>query len=191
MKDWKESLRKGFDPLVRALGRAGIHPNVLTVAGSLLALIPAWLLAQHRFLAAGIALALTAPFDFLDGQLARHTGKTTRFGALLDSTLDRVSEFLLFGGYLLYFRGHPALQVQLFFLLMFALLVSYVRARGEGLGVSTSAGPMDRAGRYLAYVLLTLAGPRVFALGVPVLLVLVALTVVRRMAALYDSLNSK
>ncbi len=191
MKDWKQSLRRNFDPLVRVLDRAGVHPNAVTVAGFLLAILPAWLLVRHQFVWAGIALALTAPLDFLDGQLARYSGKITRFGALLDSTLDRISEFLLLGGYIVHYQGHPALQVQLFFLLMFAILVSYVRARGEGLGVSVTAGPMDRAGRYLAYTLLTLAGSRIFALAVPILLVLVALTVVRRMAALYNSLNSK
>jgi len=191
VSDWKQTSRRAFDPLVRVLARWGVHPNALTVTGSLLSLVPAYLLVRHQFLWAGVALAIVTPLDLLDGQLARSTGKTTRFGALLDSTLDRISEFLLMGGYLLYFRGVFHVQVQLFFLLLFAFLVSYVRARGEGLGVSVQAGPMDRTGRYLAYILLTLAGPRIFSLTLPVLLVLVAVTVVRRMAALYNSLNSK
>jgi len=190
VSDWKQTSRKAFDPLVRLLARLGVHPNALTVAGFLLSLVPAGLLVRGHFLGAGVILALVTPLDLLDGQLARSTGKTTRFGALLDSTLDRISEFLLLGGYLVYFRGHPVVQVQVFFLLLFAFLVSYVRARGEGLGVSVQAGPMDRTGRYLAYILLTLAGPRSFAGALPVLLVLVALTVVRRMAGLYNSLNS-
>ncbi len=180
-----------FQPLVDWMARQGVHPNVLTVAGLFLMLLPTWLIVQGHFFWGAIALSAVITTDFLDGQLARTSGKTTKFGAFLDSTLDRISEFLLIGGYLLYFRGDPRTQVWLYLFLLCSILVSYVRARGEGLGVSVQVGPMNRPGRLFTLVVLTLLGPKVFALLLPYVTFLVAFTVVRRSTELYNSLKNR
>ncbi len=183
--------RELFQPLVDWMARQGVHPNVLTVLGLLLMVIPTWLIVQGHFFWASIALSIVMTSDFLDGQLARTSGRTTKFGAFLDSTLDRVSEFLLVGGYLFYYRNAPQTQVWLYLFLMCSILVSYVRARGEGLGFSAQAGPMNRPGRLTSLVIMTLLGPQWFARLLPYVTVLVAFTVVRRGTELYNSFKKR
>ena len=79
-------------PAARILSKTGVTPNMLTVMGFLVSIAAAVLIAKEYFLAGGLVILLAGAFDLLDGPLARATGKTTRFGAFLDSTLDRLSE---------------------------------------------------------------------------------------------------
>ena len=90
-------------PLGSALGSLGIHPNALTLLGLLPAVVAALLSASGQFLAAGLVLLVGAPFDALDGAVARAMNKVSRFGAFLDSTTDRYSEGFLFAGIAYYF----------------------------------------------------------------------------------------
>lgn len=186
-----EKIRDVIDPVVNIIANVGLKPNHLTLLGFLCIFLPAFFIVKGWFQLASILLIVVSATDFLDGQLARKYGMVTPLGAFLDSTLDRVSEFILIGSYLIHFYGSPKVSAWLYFLLMFSLLVSYTRARGEGLGVSVTVGPMDRTGRMLTYIVLTLLGERVFAMVLPLFVLLVATTVVRRGFQLYNSLSTK
>jgi len=129
-------------PPARAVAKTGISPNSLTIAGFLINIGIAYLLATGHFLLGGSLVLVAGAFDLLDGALARTTGKTTKFGALLDSTLDRYSEaVLLFGLVVYYVRDDATTELLLIFAaIVGSMLVSYVRARAEGLGLDAEVG---------------------------------------------------
>jgi len=185
----RDDLRKPLNPLVQVLARIGVSPHLLTVLGLVFTGGVVWLYVQGLFLQAGLALFAVGLFDTLDGQLARTSGQASRFGALLDSSLDRVAEALLFGGWVYVFRERFDLVVWLYAGWTGAFMVSYLRARGEGLGYSTRKGPMDRVLRYVFWVGGSLFGQEVFAKLVPVWVVLTWITVVRRLLDLYGALR--
>ena len=136
-------------PMARALVHLGVSPNLITVTGLAMAGVSAYLIGIGLPLFGGIVLLLSGVFDILDGAVARATGHTTQFGAFLDSTIDRASEGLVLLGLLIYFLGNSSsLEVMLVYLaLAGSFLVSYVRARAEGLGVECTVGVMTRPER--------------------------------------------
>jgi len=153
-------IRDGFvrllAPLVHLLVRLQVHPNVITTLGTLVVLGSATAFAIGWVQWGGFLLLLSGVFDLLDGRLAREGGRETAFGAFYDSTLDRVGEAALFTGIGVFFlRGgvapsRMALGVALCFVALTAsLLVSYARARAEGLGVECKVGIAQRAERVL------------------------------------------
>jgi CDP-diacylglycerol--glycerol-3-phosphate 3-phosphatidyltransferase len=144
-------------PVARALIRAGVHPNAITTIGTLVTIASgvAFALGQVRW--AGFVLLFSGLFDILDGQVARQGGKATTFGAFYDSTLDRVGETAIFTGLAIHFLrgGVPAERVvpavlAAIIALAASLLVSYTRARAEGLGIECKVGFAARAERLIA-----------------------------------------
>ncbi len=148
------------EPIALALGRSGLSPNALTVIGTSLHVIVAWLIGSGHLFAGGALLAVAAGFDGLDGTLARLTGRESRFGAFFDSTMDRVSEILAFLGLLAYAQaeGLPGEQLLTLVALAGSLMVSYTRARSEGLQCGTKAGVFGRLERMVVLVVGLLAG---------------------------------
>ena len=147
LSDWLRE--KGLwllSPLSQMLAKLGVIPNMLTVAGFLLNLPVAWALAVGRHRLAGVILILAASFDALDGSLARHSEQTTRFGAFLDSVLDRLSEATVFMGLAIYtIRGGDSVgQILVYAAIIGSLMVSYVRARAEGVGIACKVGLFTR-----------------------------------------------
>jgi len=145
--DQARKLSKGFvEPVAMAMGRVGLTPNSLTLIGSALHLIVAWLIAIGHLPLAGLALILTAAFDGFDGTLARLTGRASKLGAFLDSTFDRISEIIVFCGLLWYTvaQGMTTESLLVIVTLGFSLMVSYTRARSEALGCGTKAGVFGR-----------------------------------------------
>jgi len=129
-------------------------PNGITILGFLITVVSAYLVGAGWLLAGGIVFLVGGSLDLLDGGLARLTGKASPFGALLDSVFDRLSEAALFVGIAVYaLRDDISEDRQIFFItvlllaLIFSQGVSYLRARGEGLGVFTKAGLMTRPER--------------------------------------------
>ncbi|NQW23517.1 MAG: CDP-alcohol phosphatidyltransferase family protein [SAR202 cluster bacterium] len=129
-------------------------PNGITILGFLIAVVAAYLVGSGWLIAGGIVFLFGGGLDLMDGALARLTNKTSPFGALLDSVFDRLSEAALFVGLAIYaLRADLGDDRQIFFvtILLLALIfsqgVSYLRARGEGLGVFTKAGLMTRPER--------------------------------------------
>ena len=128
-----------LDPIVRVLVAAGITPNMLTVAGFLGNVGAAWLVASGELVLGGVLVLVFSAMDLLDGAVARATGKASPFGAMFDSVLDRLSEAAVLGGILLYeleLENHEE-AVLAFWAVVGSLMVSYVRARVEGLGIMT------------------------------------------------------
>jgi CDP-diacylglycerol--glycerol-3-phosphate 3-phosphatidyltransferase len=133
------------------LAKTGLSPNVLTVAGLLLAFAVAWVLSSGRFFLGGFLVLLSGAFDLLDGAVARASGRTTTFGALLDSTFDRLSEAALFMGLLAFYASEGSYQELLLVgaALVGSIMTSYVRARAEGLGLECDVGVFTRPERVI------------------------------------------
>jgi len=139
------------DPVARIIAKTRLTPNVLTIAGFLINIGVAALLAWGHLFIGGFLVLLSGVFDLLDGALARVTGQSTKFGAILDSTFDRFSEAIVLFG-LLFFYTHPPLtrEILLIFTAMVgSVLVSYVRARAEGLGLRCEVGLFTRPERII------------------------------------------
>jgi len=141
-------------PGARLLRSVGLTPNIITLLGFAVSVAAAVLVAAGWLLAGGIVFLIGGALDLFDGALARLSGKTSPFGALLDSVFDRLGEAALFVGLAVYglragYRDDFLLlfQAVLLLALIFSQGVSYLRARGEGLGVFTRAGLMTRPER--------------------------------------------
>ncbi|MCS7178559.1 MAG: CDP-alcohol phosphatidyltransferase family protein [Anaerolineae bacterium] len=136
-------------PMARVLARWRVHPNTLTLLGCLLSIGVGGVIASGRLTLGGWLLTIVAPMDALDGALARLTGRSSRFGAFLDSTLDRVSEAVLLlclaAHYL--WRGATTEVLLAFLTLIGANLVSYTRARAEASGYACKIGFFTRLER--------------------------------------------
>jgi len=150
----RRATRGLVDPVVGLLARTGVTPNALTVLGCAAHLPVAWFLAQGQLLAGAVALAIAAAVDGFDGSLARATGRASRFGAFLDSSLDRTSEILVYLGLVVWAQanGPPRLVPLVLLVTGGSLMVSYTRARAEGLGSGTKVGVFGRFERMLTLV---------------------------------------
>ena len=154
---WESTVK---DPIVDGLARAGVTPNQVTVTATILTLGCAPLAATGHYTAAGIVYMLGCIGDLIDGSLARKIGKSSKFGAFLDSTLDRVVEAVILisvGIGLGSLEGY----IVTFLLLTSSLLFSYVKARAECLGVSIEVRWMQRADRILWVAVTLLVAPLV------------------------------
>lgn len=179
-----------FDPLLSLFVRAGVTPNTLTVIGTLGHFLAVWLLSQGRVTAAGLSLLLIAPLDAMDGALARKIGQTDSiFGAFLDSTLDRLSEIILFGGIIYYFylSDEWLYQMLAYIAITGSLLTSYLRAKAEVLGLNGRAGLFGRLERYLVIVNLMILGQ--LRLIVIIVAALSWLTVGQRFVSIYRQIH--
>jgi CDP-diacylglycerol--glycerol-3-phosphate 3-phosphatidyltransferase len=136
-------------PLVRLLARTPLTPDALTWLGFLVSIGAAVIVVTGHFLAAGIVVLVAGAFDMLDGALARLTGRVSRFGGILDSTLDRLSEAVVLLALLVVFarEQHVAGCLLVGVTLLGSLMVSYVRARMEGMGIECQAGFFTRPER--------------------------------------------
>jgi CDP-diacylglycerol--glycerol-3-phosphate 3-phosphatidyltransferase len=144
-----------LEPLARFISRTGISPNVITVIGFIMMIGVAVVVAMGHFVWGGILITAVAIFDAVDGTLARMMGRTSRFGAFLDSTLDRFSEAVIFLGLFIYFVGqNQNLELILIYATVVgSLMVSYARARAEGIGVPLKDGLFTRFERVLILVI--------------------------------------
>ena len=137
------------NPFIGILSRIGITPNALTLIGLAVSIVAAYVVATGHFFIGGVVVLFAGLFDLLDGALAKFDKQATIFGAILDSTVDRISEAAIFCGLLFYFMSTGSnLEIILIFLVVVgSFLVSYVRARAEGLGLKCQVGWFTRAER--------------------------------------------
>lgn len=143
-------------PAVKLLSRTSISPNFITWIGFVITLGAAGLIMTGHLLAAGLTVIVAGFFDILDGSLARHTNRATRFGAFFDSTMDRLSEATLLVGIVVFnlVSNRPGIEVLLVCLaLISSFLVSYTRARAEGLDLDCQVGLFTRAERIIVLTL--------------------------------------
>jgi CDP-diacylglycerol--glycerol-3-phosphate 3-phosphatidyltransferase len=196
-----KSVQQGFravtEPFVDGLIRAGIRPNLITTIGTLVVVLSAFVYGLGDIRMGGALLLISGIVDTLDGAVARKTEQVTRFGAFYDSTLDRVGDGATFMGiavWLLTTAEPVAYRNGAIILCMVAiiasLLVSYARARAEGLGIDCKVGIAQRAERIVGLGVLSVvvgAGPQALVLEGAVLLLTVAsvITVVQRFVYVY------
>ena len=183
-------------PLVRLLARTGISPTVITLLGFLLAVGAAVLAGRGSFIIAGVVLLVAGLFDIMDGALARYTQKTSIFGAVLDSTLDRCSEVALLLGISFWYAGQQELRWVLLagLALMGSLLVSYIRARAEALGLLCQVGWFTRAERVILLALGLLLGqdfPNAIVIVLAVIAVFSFVTVGQRLVCVWQQTRIK
>jgi phosphatidylglycerophosphate synthase len=170
--DVRARVRAGAEPVARLFGRLGLTPNALTLIGFGIAVVAAWQAAVGAWLAAGLLVAFGAIFDLFDGALARATGRTSRFGAFMDSTFDRAGEAVVYIGIA---AGLGAVQgaisvsplildgvigpIAAVSALAAAFMVSYTRAKSESLGLTSGSGMANigLAPREVRTVILVLA----------------------------------
>ena len=145
----------------------GFTPNAVSVLGFSVSLVAAGLVGAGFLLPGGIVFLAGSVLDLMDGALARVTGRVTKFGALLDSVMDRLGESALFLGMVIYGLGTGLSDTRLFFLMVVLILalvtsqtVSYLRARGESLGIATRTGLMTRPERVVLLSLGLILGLR-------------------------------
>jgi len=182
----KAQTRTVLKPLTDALEEIKLPPNLLTYLGLILSALTGLVYWKGPFRFASLFLICAGIADILDGEVARKSGKVTRFGAFLDSTLDRYSESFIWLGILLKYWSYEMALVQLFafFALVGSLLVSYTRARSSEMGHETRLGPLERPERMVLIFVGTLFGMHVFAWFVLALAVLTNLTVIARIVYL-------
>lgn len=153
-KTFTDYLRLWFkwvlDPIGGFLNRLGLTPNMVTILGMIGNTIGAYYLARGDMLTGGILVLIMTPIDALDGTMARLRGEPSDFGAFVDSVSDRYSELIIYAGLLYHFLtlGEPLGGMLVFGAASGSVLVSYVKARAEGLGYEAKVGLLTRVERY-------------------------------------------
>ena len=184
-----DQLRKNLgsriaNPIAHVLSKSGLKPDILTFIGLGISITAAYFIAVGQFLLGGGLILLAGLFDLLDGALARFTMQTTKFGAILDSTVDRISEAAILCGLLMwYIPKENTLEIVLILLVLIgSFLVSYIRARAEGLGLECQVGLFTRAERIIVLAIGLLVGQVLITLWI--LGVFVYVTVIQRLVYL-------
>jgi CDP-diacylglycerol--glycerol-3-phosphate 3-phosphatidyltransferase len=187
-----------FTPVVQALARTPVTPNMITVIGTVGVSASALALFPIGWLFPGAAIATFFVFtDMLDGQLARLKGSSGRWGAFLDSTMDRVGDAAVFGGITIWFirSGDHVLAVVSLFCLACGMWVSYVKARAQSLGLKCDVGLIERPERMLIGLtsigLSGLGVPYILPIGMWALAVGSLYTFYQRMRAVYQDAKTE
>ena len=141
--------------LVRLLTLSGVHPNVLTLIGLVVNGVAAWILGRGEFLYGGLIILSAAIFDLTDGAVARSANKVTRFGAFLDSVMDRYSDLILLTGLLVHYARIERFSYMVLTAVVMTgtVLVSYSRARAENLIPKCKVGFMERPERIVLRII--------------------------------------
>lgn len=184
--------------LIRPLARSGITPNMLTALGLLLSILTAVIIAHGFLFAGGLLVLLAGVFDMFDGAMARLQHRTTPFGAFFDSTLDRYSESSILFGLLWYTLQRPAnfrdmlwtMQHEQTWMISFiyiaivgSLMVSYTKARAEGLGLECNVGFLARPERVVLLAIALFLGASIWIIAL--LAVLSNVTAIERILAIW------
>jgi len=161
LTQWLRKVTRGITiPIAGFLGRIGVSPNTLTLLGCLLTIGVAVVISRGYLRLGGICLIVAAAFDGLDGTLARQTGRPTKFGAFLDSVLDRVSDSVVLLGLAWWYMTQPGLteEILAYVATFGSLMVSYARARAEGIGVECKTGLFTRVERSVVLIAALILG---------------------------------
>jgi phosphatidylinositol phosphate synthase len=195
----REAVSRVMDPVGRALARRGVSPDVITGIGTLGVSAGALIFyPRGQFFVGTVVITLFVFNDMLDGALARASGKVSKWGAFFDSTLDRLADAAIFSGLVLWFAGDGD-QVGMVALCLYCLvsgaLVSYARARAEGLGLRGDVGIAERAERLLLVLVTTgldgLGVPYVQAVGLWTLAVLSTVTFGQRLVVVWQQTHGR
>jgi CDP-diacylglycerol--glycerol-3-phosphate 3-phosphatidyltransferase len=191
VKDLKPTVLAILRPLTTALIRSGIHPNALTMIGLAISVAAGWIYGVGALGWAATVLLLAGLFDMLDGAVAREGQRMSRFGAFLDSNVDRYAEIVVFVGIVWRFRGDEVTQVAALLAITGSLMVSYTKARAEGLGQEVSGGLLQRPERIVLLALGTWFGVGGLKVVLWILAVLTNLTSIQRMMLVAESMAAE
>ena len=183
-------------PVVLLMGRVGLTPNLVTIIGLLIAGAGAYLIGVGQWWAGGLVVLFAGIFDMFDGALARATGQDSDFGALLDSTIDRVSEAVALIGVLAYYlaNDNDIGAMLVYSALVGSIMVSYMRARSEGLGIDCKVGVMQRPERVALTGLGLIVGhwiPVVMLVALGVITALTVFTAIHRLTHTWRMLETE
>jgi CDP-diacylglycerol--glycerol-3-phosphate 3-phosphatidyltransferase len=183
----RATVSRVLDPIGAALARAGVSPDAVTVAGTAAVVAGSVLfVARGELLIGMIVVTLSVLTDMLDGAIARARGRTSRWGAFLDSTMDRIADCTIFASLAFWLAGdgRPREAAAALCCLVLGVVVSYAKARAEGLGLTCNVGIAERTERLLVAgfgALLEVAGvPHALEAGLWVLAVLAVVTIGQR-----------
>jgi CDP-diacylglycerol--glycerol-3-phosphate 3-phosphatidyltransferase len=168
LNNYRAAIGKAVAPTGRTLVRLGVTADVITVIGTLGATASALIFfPRGMWFTGAFAVWMFVMLDMVDGAVARASGRSSKFGALLDSSCDRVADAAVFGGLAWYFARHdrPTLLAASLLCLVLGSLTSYIRARAEGLGMTASVGFAERAERLI--IVLVGTGVSGSFLGIP------------------------
>jgi CDP-diacylglycerol--glycerol-3-phosphate 3-phosphatidyltransferase len=180
-----------LSPIAHICSKLGLRPNHLSLTGLVLFSLAGWFVYRGRWIPAAAAIVLGSACDGLDGLLARLDNKKTAFGAVLDSACDRLTEIVLLLGLLgFYLTRSPAPMLAPGIVLCYtavtlSLMVSYVKARAEGMGIACTTGLLQRPERIILIGAGLLAGPAAMVWILGALSALAGITVVQRMMQAY------
>jgi len=150
---------KVFAPIATTLLRLGVSPDAVTIVGTIgVSAAALWFFPRGQFLVGVLVVTAFVFSDLIDGQMARRSGTSSRWGAFLDSTLDRISDAAIFGGLVLWYAGggdDPVMTAVALYCLVMGSLTSYARARAEALGMTAKGGIAERADRLVAVLFMT------------------------------------
>lgn len=203
----QQIIYKIINPMVKAMIKVGITPNTITITGFIINVLVAILVIYSAIYQpnnlsligfAGAMVLFAGLFDMMDGRVARMGGMQSSFGALLDSTLDRYSELITLFSLQFYFILHGWIWngIVTFVAIIGSIMVSYVRARGEGLGIDVKVGFMQRPERVVVSavgMILCWVCNSLWALAIPLMLIalLANITAFWRIAHCYKQLKNK
>jgi phosphatidylglycerophosphate synthase len=178
-------------PAAKIFAKANIHPNIITLTGLCISGVAGWFAATGKWGLTGVFIVLGSCMDGLDGLVARRYDKKSAFGAIFDSTADRLTEIFWLMGICIFFVNHPVWGNIALYLTFTAitgsLMVSYVRARCEGANIPCSSGILQRPERIIVIGLGFLGGPKIMVWGLAILSVLAYATVIQRIRIAYSS----
>ncbi|WP_456465708.1 CDP-alcohol phosphatidyltransferase family protein [Persephonella sp.] len=187
IKQLKPAFEEAALPVVKLLNRVGITPNILTFLGVVFVGIASFFIYKGEFIKGGVILLLGNLCDALDGILARKFNLNSKFGAFFDSLTDRISDFLPIISLGLYFRENEYILMLSAFAVLFSFLVSYARARAEGLGINCNVGIMERTERSAVLILSLLTNLPVA--GLVIITAGAAITTIQRIFYVYKNSN--
>jgi CDP-diacylglycerol--glycerol-3-phosphate 3-phosphatidyltransferase len=181
--------RRLLEPAALFLDRSRVSPSTITVLGVIPAIAGGVAFARGSVRLGAVLMGISGLFDLADGLVARLGKKESRFGALLDSTLDRYSEIAIFIGLAVLFRDGMGFYGVLL-ALAGSMMVSYTKARAEGLGATCEGGTLQRPERMVIVIVGGLIGVRVLEWAVWVVAILANLTAVERLVRVGRALRS-
>ncbi|NQU36748.1 MAG: CDP-alcohol phosphatidyltransferase family protein [Actinobacteria bacterium] len=194
----RAGVNKVIEPIARGLIKIGLTPDAITIIGTTGTVAAAFIfLSRGSFLIGSLVIAAFILSDMLDGTMARMQGRTGKWGAFLDSTLDRVADGAIFVSLLIYFTRTDqwGLVIAITICLIASTIISYAKARAEGLGMTCNVGFAERTERLIIVMVPTfLAGlgvPYIQAIAIWALAGLTVLTVFQRMVHIYHQASAQ
>jgi CDP-diacylglycerol--glycerol-3-phosphate 3-phosphatidyltransferase len=170
-----------LEPLVGLLVKYHVSPNVVTFSSLVFAILAFLFYRGGTFWAGAIFIFLCGIVDTFDGAIARRTGRVTHLGGFLDSTIDRIDEFIIYLGlFCYYYSREPYVLFWILFAILGSFMVSYTRARAEGFGISPRVGIFERFTRFFALIVGSFLGPRIMVYVLVILAIGTFITTIQR-----------